>query len=201
MRVSEWRYLILSDLYRIEGNTRIRTFIYHLVIGEAYRYIFWMRTARLLRSNTLTKHTIYPFSLLIMRHFSFQLGISIPLMTNVSSGLMIYHFGGIVVNGNSVIGKNCTLSHGVTIGHTLRGTRKGSPVIGDNVFIAPGAKIIGAIHIGSNVAIGTNSVVTKDVPDNAVVVGIPAKVVSNSGSSEYVNNINYDPWKGVRKVQ
>ena len=73
-----------------------------------------------------------------------------------------------------------------------RGKKKGYPQLGDNVYIGPGAKIIGAIRIGNNVAIGANCVVTKDIPDNAVVVGIPGKVISNQGSVGYVNRTDYD---------
>ena len=60
------------------------------------------------------------------------------------------------------------------------------------MYIATGAKIIGAITIGNNVAIGANCVVTKDIPHNAVVVGIPGKVILYEGSKGYVNNIDYD---------
>jgi serine O-acetyltransferase len=66
------------------------------------------------------------------------------------------------------------------------------PVIGDNVYIGPGAKIIGRVNMGSGVAIGANAVVTKDVPDNAVVVGVPAKVISYNGSKGYINKTDYD---------
>jgi len=91
-----------------------------------------------------------------------------------------------------VIGKNCNISHQVTLGIANRGTHKGVPIIGDNVYIGPGAKIIGDINIGNNVAIGANCVVTKDVPDNAVVVGVPGKVISYEGSMGYVNKTNYE---------
>ena len=60
---------------------------------------------------------------------------------------------------------------------------KGHPVIGDNVVAYAGAKIIGNVHVGNNVVIGANAVVTKDVPDNAVVVGVPAKVINYNGAS------------------
>jgi len=64
------------------------------------------------------------------------------------------------------------------LGRVNRGNKKGFPVIGNNVYIGPGAKIIGNVHIGNNVAIGANCVVTHDIPDNGVVVGIPGKVIS-----------------------
>ena len=61
-----------------------------------------------------------------------------------------------------------------------------------NIYIGPGAKIVGAVRIGNNVAIGANCVVTKDVPDNSVVVGIPGKVISQKGSTGYVIRTDYD---------
>ena len=73
-----------------------------------------------------------------------------------------------------------------------RGPKEGCPTIGDNVYIGPGAKLFGRISIGDNAAIGANAVVTGDMPDSAVAVGVPAKAVSSSGSSGYVNNTDYD---------
>jgi serine O-acetyltransferase len=67
----------------------------------------------------------------------------------------------------------------------------GYPIIGDNVYIGPGAKLVGRVHIGRNVAIGANCVVTCDVPDNAVIVGVPGRIVSYNGASGYVENTNY----------
>jgi serine O-acetyltransferase len=80
----------------------------------------------------------------------------------------------------------------VTIGQSNRGKRKGCPTIGNEVYIGPGAKIFGNIKIGNNVAIGANSVVTRDIPDNAVVVGIPGNVISYNGSDGYINRIDYE---------
>jgi serine O-acetyltransferase len=69
----------------------------------------------------------------------------------------------------------------------------GYPILGDNVYIGPGAKIIGGIKIGNNVAIGANCVVTKNIPDNSVVVGIPGRVISQDGVTGYIDNIDYEP--------
>ncbi len=127
-----------------------------------------------------------------MRHYETKFGISISDVVNIGSGLFIGHFGGIVVHDDTVIGRDCNISQGVTIGITNRGERKGVPIIGDRVYIAPGAKIIGGILIGNDAAIGANCVVTKDVPEHAVVVGVPGKVVSDKGSEGYINNTGYD---------
>ena len=92
------------------------------------------------------------------------------------------HFGGIVVNPTAVIGKNCYLSHNVLIGKVHAGKRAGVPIIGDDVFIGTGAVILGNVKIGNNAAIGVNSVVIDDVPNNAFVAGAPAKVRNLNGA-------------------
>lgn len=100
-------------------------------------------------------------------------GIQLPRGCKIGAGLRIFHFGCIVLNPDVIIGENCTLRHGVTIG-----TRTGDhdvPVIGNNVNIGAGAKILGKIKIGDNVTIGANAVVISDVPDNHIAVGVPAR--------------------------
>lgn len=92
-------------------------------------------------------------------------------------GLVILHSYGIVINSEVRAGRNLVLEHGVTIG-----AEKGrSPVLGDNVFVGAGAKIIGDVRIGSDVKIGANAVVTRDLPDGATAVGVPARVVKIYG--------------------
>lgn len=77
-----------------------------------------------------------------------------------------------------IIGNNFTVHQGVTLGRAFGGKKAGCPTIGDNVICFPGAKIIGKVYVGNNVIIGANAVVTNDIPDNCVVVGVPAKIVS-----------------------
>ena len=83
------------------------------------------------------------------------------------------HYGTLVVNKDARIGNNCRIHVGVNIG----GFNGGVPVIGDNVYIGPGAKIFGGITIGNNVSIGANAVVNKSFPDNVVIAGVPAKII------------------------
>jgi len=192
MNYSEYKYLILSDLFRITGNVSLVALIRHVFLGESYKYNFWMRTCRYTRSKTLLKYMIYPIARIFLNHLTYKLGISIPPSTEIGSGFYIGHFGGIVINGKSEIGKNCNISQGVTLGQANRGANKGYPTLGDNVYIGPGAKILGAVKIGNNVAIGANSVVTKDILDNSVVAGVPAGVISVQGAAGYINRIDYD---------
>lgn len=150
------------------------------------RYTLWLRCCAWLRGRSCLL-PIYLICWLIRRNCEFKFGFSIPVATEIGPGLYFSHFGGIVVNSGCRIGRNCNIGHEVTIGQSNRGSRPGVPVIGDNVFIGPGAKIFGGITIGSHSAIGANSVVTKDVPPGAVVVGSPARVISMEGSAGYID--------------
>jgi serine O-acetyltransferase len=126
-------------------------------------------------------------------------GIDISFNAQIGPGLSIPHFGGIVVAAKAVIGKNCLISHQVTIGAVLRGEKRGAcPRIGDDVYIGPGAKLFGDIKIGNNVAIGANSVVNKDIPDNAVVVGVPGQVISLKGTEGIIENTDFGEKYGNR---
>jgi serine O-acetyltransferase len=110
-------------------------------------------------------------------------GIDIPRTCSIGPGLYIGHFGGIILSPRTVMGSNCNLSHDVTIGVAGEGSSAGVPVIGDDVYIAPGAKLFGKIRIGNDVKIGANAVVYRDVPDHAVVVLDPGfRVVSFKGN-------------------
>lgn len=113
-------------------------------------------------------------------------GIHIEPTIDIGPGLYIGHFGNVFLGGYTRIGKFANISHEVTVGYGGRGKNWGLPVIGDFVYIAPGAKVFGLITIGNNVAIGANAVVTKDLPDCAVAVGIPARVMSYGSSRDFV---------------
>lgn len=103
-------------------------------------------------------------------------GIELPCEATIGRRFRIDHFGGIIISGDAVFGDDCILRNGVTVG--LRSTgKRGSPVIGDRVDIGAGAKILGAIRVGNDVAIGANAVVIADVPDNSIAVGVPARVM------------------------
>jgi serine O-acetyltransferase len=97
----------------------------------------------------------------------------------IGEGLMIWHGFSTIIYAES-IGKNCTIRQQITVGN--EGNRGGGlPIIGDNVEIGAGAMILGKIHIGNNVIIGANSVVTKNVPENCNVIGIPAYIIKRNG--------------------
>jgi serine O-acetyltransferase len=103
-------------------------------------------------------------------------GIELPCEAIVGRRFRIDHFGGIIISGDAVFGDDCVVRNGVTVGLRYTGER-GSPIIGNRVDIGAGAKILGSIHIGDDVAVGANAVVLIDVPPNSIAVGIPARVL------------------------
>ncbi|MBR1784878.1 MAG: serine acetyltransferase [Bacteroidales bacterium] len=107
-----------------------------------------------------------------------RLGFTVP--KNVfGPGLCLAHRGTLTVNPSARVGSNCRLHVGTSIADY-----GGTPVLGDNVYVGPGAKLFGPITIGSNVAIGANAVVNQSVPDGCTVGGVPAKVISAIGAVE-----------------
>ena len=175
------RYYIACDL---ASNNITKLSIKQKLFDKKIAFQISMRKISYYRYK-LNKHIIYKIMYIYYwikyRGLSYQLGFLIDPDT-FGPGLSIAHYGSIVVNPNVRVGKNCRMHSCVNIGE---GNRK-NPIIGDNVYIGPGAKIFGGIKIGNNVAIGANAVVNKDVPDNVTVGGIPAKIISYKDSSELI---------------
>lgn len=119
----------------------------------------------------------------VVRAVRLIVGIHLYPQTRIGPGLYIGHYGGIWIAPGAVLGANCSLSHGVTIG--IGGSnRRGTPVLGDCVWVGPNATISGPLRVGSGAVIAANSLVTSDIPENGVAVGVPARVVSYSGSAK-----------------
>ncbi len=188
----ELRRHLRADLFRYHGSSGFRQFLYSFFREPGFKFTFWMRLCKFLYRRRLSWLGLYYPARFLYSHYRFKYGIHIDFTTVIGPGFYICHVGAIVINRRCVIGKNCNLSHEVTLGYKSRGEKKGCPTVGDNVYIAPGAKLIGNITVGDRVAIGANSVVTKDVPENGVVVGIPGKVISDEGSEGYVNDTEWE---------
>lgn len=111
----------------------------------------------------------------------FLTNIDIHPGAKLGEGLFIDHGLGVVIGETTIIGKNVTMYQGVTLGGTGKASGKRHPTIGNNVVISSGAKVLGSFTVGDNSKIGAGSVVLKEVPPNAVVVGIPGRVVVQDG--------------------
>ena len=100
----------------------------------------------------------------------------VPCTAKIGKGTMCSYGGiGVVIHKNAVIGDDCVLGQGITIGG--RSKIKNVPQIGSRVYVASGARVLGDVKIGNDVIIGANAVVVKDVPDGCVVAGVPAKII------------------------
>lgn len=107
------------------------------------------------------------------------IGVEIPYKTKIGRGLQVFHGIGLVINDGSIIGDFCIVRHCTTIGNKqlVDGTYSNCPIIGDYVDIGANVSIIGPIKIGNNVKIGAGSVVVKDVPNNCIIAGNPARII------------------------
>lgn len=181
-RIHKQSNFITQDLYRYGGLYGTKGYLKGLKY-PGFKYTFLLR----LYNNTQSFLVRFVIKLL-SRHYSIKYGFQIPLSTKIGPGLHIGHFGSIVINGASIIGDNCNISHNVTIGQQNRGGKKGCPIIGNYVWIGTGAVIVGKIKIGNRVLIAPNSYVNIDIPDNSVVIGNPAKVFPKEDAIEsYIN--------------
>lgn len=119
-------------------------------------------------------------AVLAHRFWSAVSGADIPLNSNLGGGLVLPHPAGVVVHPDAVLGPNCLLFQGVTIGSG--GSRPGLPRLGGHVDVGAGAKILGGITVGDHARIGANAVVLVDVPAHGLAVGVPARILERGRS-------------------
>ena len=177
--------IIKTDLYRYGGLKGYKGFIRGLMI-PGFRYTFLLRKASLYKKRS-PLGIVYR---LLLRKYSYKYGFQIPATTKIGEGFYIGHFGNVVVNQSAIIGKNCNISQGVTIGKAYRGKLDGAPTISDKVWIGANAIVVGNIKIGSNVLIAPGSYVNFDVPDNSIVISNRCKIVESENATDgYINNL------------
>jgi len=136
-----------------------------------------------LRYRFKSKIIRYPLAgihIILSKFSEIFFGITIGVSAKIGRRLIIEHSGGIVIHGNVVIGDDCVIRQGVTLGNKVIMQPLDAPSLGDRVNIGAGAKILGKVFVGSDVDIGANAVVIKDIPSNSLAVGIPARIISKS---------------------
>ncbi len=176
---------IQKDFYRESGKWLSTFKILAKCVNPNLHFVYILR-----KSQKFSKTPVLGlFWKVVLRHFQIKYGFQIYPETQIGEGFYLGHWGSLVINPKSKIGKNCNIAQGVTIGQQNRGKNEGYPVIGDEVWIGPNAVIVGNINIGNNVLIAPNAYVNFDVPDNSVVTGNPAKIYSNDNATDgYINN-------------
>lgn len=143
----------------------------------AYRFSHWARKKPLSFGLILR-----PLAWLLEFISGSLTGIRIKSGTSIGSGFIIHNFSAILIDAES-IGSNFTVNQGVSVGHD----GLGRPKIGNNVFLGSGAKVLGPVTIGDNVVVAANAFVNTSVPDNCTVAGVPARMISRGGGSQYLN--------------
>jgi serine O-acetyltransferase len=160
----------LADLRRYDVAS---PFLQEQSIWAVWTYRFGRRLDR--RAPGLAKRLLTRCYWLLFRLVETAVGVSLPKAATIGPGLRVWHFGGIFLHPDCVIGANCTLRQGVTIGNREEGGPV--PVIGDDVDIGAYAQLLGDIRIGDGARIGAMAVVLCDVPAGATAVGAPARVI------------------------
>ncbi|GAB1367302.1 serine acetyltransferase [Candidatus Cloacimonadaceae bacterium] len=184
MDYKELLFLWNADCYRYKGKWMEANHI-HVIQRRSYRIIFLFRLCKYLKAKNMILYLPVYF---MYRFVCAFYNVDLPVVTDAGPGLYMFHCYGIVINGDTIIGSNCNISHGVSIGKASRGKRIGTATIGNNVYLGPGAKIEGRVHIGDHAVIGANAVVVEDVPEKAVLANPKAIVLNFTGSDAYVLN-------------
>lgn len=135
-----------------------------------------------------TQRSSNPIWRLMLQHMRGRCGLEISRSTDIGPGLYLGHAYNITVNPAAIIGSNCNLHKGVTIGQENRGKREGAPVIGDCVWIGVNATLVGRISVGNDVLIAPGAYVNCDVPSHSIVLGNPCRVIPrDNATGGYIN--------------
>ena len=170
--------LIRSDYYRYTGQTTsfFKMYLKTLCLPP-FALTFWLRIAQI-------RGFWYWPAKIIHRHYSQKFGLQVFPNMKIGYGFCMEHAICVVINPQTIIGNNVNVSQFTQIGTST----DCAAIIGDNVSLSPMVSLVNGVHIGSNSTIGTGAVVTHDVPQNATVVGVPAKVLHYNRPGHFVGN-------------
>lgn len=178
----------LDSIMERDPAARSRFEVYFLYSGfkavRAYR-----------RANWCFRHNFKFLARWISQRSRHKTGIEIHPGATIGKGLFIDHGMGVVIGETTVIGDNCTIYQGVTLGGTGKEHGKRHPTLGNNVLVGAGAKVLGPFKVGDNARIAAGAVVLSEIPPNSTAVGVPARVVRINGiRPEMLDQIHYsDP--------
>jgi serine O-acetyltransferase len=185
--VGAWKRLgaDLARYYAYQRNPRSALQRLKTILStEAVWAIVWFRFGQYLEHEAplvVRVLGLVPYKLMA-RLLQMAVGIHLDPKCEIGPGIYIGHYGGIWISPYVTIGAHCNISHQVTIGVLIL-SRAEAPVLGDRVWVGPNATITGRVRVGSGAVVGANSLVVADVPENGVALGVPARIMSYSGSA------------------
>ncbi|MBU2952136.1 serine acetyltransferase [Tamlana agarivorans] len=178
-----------SDLKKYKKYSKNKSLLVLILTNQGLWALFVYRISNAVYHCKLPKiiiKVLLVFAVISQKWIEIITGISLPYTAQIGAGFYIGHFGGVIINPSAKIGTNCNISQGVTIGVSGRDGKRGVPIIGNNVYIGANAVIAGKIVVGDNCVIGANSLVNVSVEENKTVLGVPAKVISDNTSKNYI---------------
>lgn len=185
---SALKQILDADLHRYGGGIGRRAFFLAFINHPGFRFLFYLRKVTFYAKRKKSLWIVaYAYNRAMLHHYRFKYGFDISPTTTIGPGFFLGHFGGVVISPYAVLGSNVNIAQGVTIGATSRGERIGAPTLEDRVWVGANAILVGKITIGREALIAPGAYVNFDVPSRAVVLGNPGKVVSDSGSTGYIN--------------
>ncbi len=177
------------DYYRTTDDKKfiLRHFIRDFIFQQRLRYIIYFRVAQNTKSKIIKIFCDYK-----LLRLSRKFGIEIKSETKIGKGFLMIHAYNITISPYAVIGENCTMLKGSTIGLVHKGKKKGAPTIGDKVYVGLNSTILGGIKVGDDVLIAPNTFVDVDVPSHSIVIGSPCKIISKNDATKNVLNKTWE---------
>lgn len=165
---------VIADKYRWKDYK-------HPIILSQFRFIYVKRWCEYYRNRSKVLFFVWRA---IYQRMETKYNMDFPAKVIVGKGLRIEHMGGVVINPNAILGENITLLNGVLIGSQSRGSKKGYPVIGNDVWIGTNAVIVGSIKIGDHVLIAPGAYINFDVPECSIVLGNPGQIIHRENATK-----------------
>jgi serine O-acetyltransferase len=170
--------ILKVDFERLADRKGMLGFLKYYLFHRGFKAVVYFRIA-----NWLYKKKIRIMPDLIVAHSLSKTGADIPYTVKIGPGLALLHPVGVVIGARCIIGENCTILQGVTLGS--KWSKIGIidfPKIGNNVVLGSGSKILGSIKIDDNVTVGANSVVLTNVPIGCIALGVPARIMNKQNN-------------------
>lgn len=184
-KYSDCLELIRSDYYRYtQRRSSLLKMFFKTLFSPSFALIFWLRWAQI-------RGWLFWPAKIVHRHYSTKYGLQVFPSTKIGYGFCLGHSICVVINPKTIIGNNVNIAQFTQIGTSV----ESAAVIGDCVSLSPMVCLVNGVQIGSNSTVGTGAVVTKNVPSNATVVGVPAKVLHYKRPGHFVGNRWPLPWK------